>query len=67
MNYNKKNMPIILFKLHFSFNSFIVEIILLNFSVNVIDGIFSVYESELVESSSFSAILDFKSLYLFIE
>ena len=60
-------MPIILFKLHFSFNSFIVEIILLNFSVNVIDGIFSVYESELVESSSFSAILDFKSLYLFIE
>ena len=67
MNYNKKNMPIILFKLHFSFNSFIVEIILLNFSVNVIDGIFSIYESELVESSSFSAILDFKSLYLFIE
>ena len=67
MNYNKKNMTIILFKLHFSFNSFIVEIILLNFSVNVIDGIFSVYESELVESSSFSAILDFKSLYLFIE
>ena len=60
-------MPIILFKLHFSFNSFIVEIILLNFSVNVIDGIFSVYESELVESSSFSAIFDFKSLYLFIE
>ena len=46
------------------FKSFIISVILVNFSKIIMEGIFSVYESELVESSSISVDFDFNILYL---
>ncbi len=53
-----------IYELHFSFKSFIISTILLNFSIIIMDGTFSEYESELVESSSISWDFDFNNLYL---
>ena len=50
-----------------SSKSFNIKDILLNISNIILEGTFSVYESELVESSSISADFVFNNPYLYIQ